>query len=52
MAACERCLWFGLCRTSEPCDHFTPIEEDFEQAVEQARSEFTEAWFDYIDCEV
>ena len=46
---CERCLWFGDCFAEEGCGHFTPLEDELDNAVERNRFAYRAAWFEYVD---
>ena len=50
---CKDCYYCDVCLNDEACDDFTPITEDFEDAVideiiEQGREEYRAAWSEYI----
>lgn len=49
---CDVCLWRDKCDGDEPCDDFTPLEEDVDTYIEQKRAEHFVEWFDYLEeCE-
>lgn len=47
MKTCEQCLWFDECPSDEPCTHFTPVEDDYKQIIEENRAEFRQEWLVY-----
>lgn len=50
---CNDCFYFDVCSKSDMCDDFSPIttsdeDEYIEAVIEEGRSEYREAWNEYI----
>ena len=48
MAKCDSCLWSGMCETKGACEHYSPIDTEFEIETEEWRSEYYKAWREYV----
>ncbi len=46
---CEFCLWFDDCFDEDGCEHFTPLEDELEDAIERNRFAYRLEWFEYVD---
>ena len=47
---CKRCLSGEQCYSIENCDHYSPLDDEFneDRYIEERRQDFYEEWLKYI----
>lgn len=47
--SCQNCLYIDQCPSTRPCKHYSPIDEDDDEAlIERGREQFYREWEAYI----